>query len=441
MSLGTIKEPSIQMTLFDYFMDSDQFTFNEAVYAVKQVKEVKRPSIRARVYEGIEKGLFERVDKGIYRVSRTDSNGKENTCLLINGDGRNLSFIEDNSIDAIITDHPYNLTKSLNGGNRAFAEYDRFKYTNEDFKAKARILRPGCFLVEFLPEESAENYDYLYSIKQFAKENGLEYYAKVTWKKGDFVAYTGRKAKNSEDIMFFTKGKCRELRLDAKKNKAMIKSLSVVQFKESWNDIGVEEEDQEVIDLNLIVDKDKQKEVEIELDKAFDNWMNCECRDSILIDDDLDYSELCQVPICEYMLMWLEKKDYDYIDITDIDKTIDFNTISENVFIERITDILKRVAPEKLYYMSGTNGMLPTVFDVQPPSKKERVHQAEKPVELLKQIINFTTLPNEKLLDQFAGSFNLGEAALEMGRDSITVEINEEFFNNAVSRIKRKLSR
>ena len=39
--------------------------------------------------------------------------GKENTCLLINGDGRDLSIIKDKSIDGIITDHPYDLQKAL----------------------------------------------------------------------------------------------------------------------------------------------------------------------------------------------------------------------------------------------------------------------------------------------------------------------------------------
>ena len=42
-------------------------------------------------------------NKGLYTVTRTDEQGRENKCLLINGDGRDLSFIPDNSIDALIT--------------------------------------------------------------------------------------------------------------------------------------------------------------------------------------------------------------------------------------------------------------------------------------------------------------------------------------------------
>ena len=71
--------------------------------------------------------------------------------------------------------------------------------------------------MEFLPEENGENYGYLYQVKQLAKEAGLQYYAKVAWKKDSFVANTGRKSKNTEEIAFFTKGKARNMRPDPKK--------------------------------------------------------------------------------------------------------------------------------------------------------------------------------------------------------------------------------
>ena len=194
------------MTLFEYFQDAECFSLKEAVACVEQVKEVKEPSIRARIYEGIEKGLFSRIAKGVYTVTK-EQDGEEVTCMLVQGNGRDLSFLKDNSIDAIITDHAYDLKKSLKGGNRDFAAYECFQYTQEDFDEKYRVLKKGCFLVEFMPEENGENYEYLYQMKKMAKEAGLEYYAKVAWKKGNFVANTGRKSKNTEEIAFFTKGK------------------------------------------------------------------------------------------------------------------------------------------------------------------------------------------------------------------------------------------
>ena len=49
---------------------------------------------------------------------------------------------------------------------------------------------------EFIPEESANNYDYIYRIKKFAQDCGLIYYAYMPWKKSNFVSNMGRKAKN-----------------------------------------------------------------------------------------------------------------------------------------------------------------------------------------------------------------------------------------------------
>lgn len=206
---------TIQVSLLDYFKDCDEFTLKEAEEVVNKVfnMDVKVPSIRARIYEGIDKGLFEKVARGVYKSSK---NGCE--CLLINGDGRDLSMFADNSIDAIITDHPYELSTNK-GGNRNFANsYTCFQYNERDFQEKFRVLKQGSFLVEFLPEESGGNWEYLTKIKNMAKEVGLLYYAKVSWIKGNQVNNTGRKASNCEDILFFSKGKARELRLDTKKN-------------------------------------------------------------------------------------------------------------------------------------------------------------------------------------------------------------------------------
>ena len=53
-----------------------------------------------------------------------------------------------------------------------------------------------------------------------AQEAGLEYYAKVPWIKGTFVSKHRQKSQaQREDLMIFSKGKARALRIDAKKSK------------------------------------------------------------------------------------------------------------------------------------------------------------------------------------------------------------------------------
>lgn len=276
------------------FKNSDSFTLREAY---EQNADKPQETVRARIYEKIGT-KFERLAKGVYRTINNDNE----QCIVIEGDGRDLSIIADNSIDCILTDHPWLDIKSNKGGTRAFAVYDCFKYTLEDFMEKARVLKDGCFLVEILPAENENNYEYLYQIKQFAKEAGFVYYSKVSWKKGDFVSNTGRKAKNTQDVMIFSKGKARNMRYDKKKSQ--------------------------------------------------NTGTDC--------------------------------------------------------------------------FMSGCNGMLPTMFDFQPVSKKSRIHQSELPVELCEAILEYVTYEGEVVLDSFAGSGAVGVAALNKKRNCILIEILKE---------------
>lgn len=299
----------VTKTMASVFRKAESFTLGDAYAAMPDVPE---HSIRARLHEGVEKGRFERLARGVYAVAYKKDDGTNARCLLLQGDGRDLSFLPDASADCIITDHPYDVSGQLKGGNRDFASYDLFRYTPEDMAEKYRVLKPGCFLVEFLPEESAENFEYVTAVKKMALDAGFQYYAKVPWIKSGFVANTGRKTKNSEDLVFFTKGKARSMRPDAKKDKA---------------------------------------------------------------------------------------------------------------------------DPSSKHFMSGAAGMLPAAFDFAPPPKKNRIHQAEKPVSLLRTVLDYVTYAGEMVIDQFAGSGSLGEACLASGRDCVLIEKDDGF----VSAISRRL--
>ena len=299
---------SLADKIFSCFKQQTSFTLSDA-YNHNQDKP--KETVRARIYDNL--GVkFERVSKGVYRTIT----GNE-TCIVIEGDGRDLSMLKDNSIDCILTDHPWLDLKSNKGGTRAFAKYDCFRYSLEDFKEKARVLKHGCFLVEVLPAENENNYEYLYQIKKYAKEAGLLYYSKVTWKKGTFISNTGRKAKNTQDIMIFSKGKARNMRIDKKRTSTC--------------------------------------------------------------------GETC--------------------------------------------------------YMSGCNGMLPTMFDVQPVAKKDRIHQSELPVSLCEQILQFITYEGEIVLDSFAGSGAVGEAALNIKRSCILIELLKENVEKIKCRLDSKFQK
>jgi hypothetical protein len=156
-------------------------------------------SVRARIYESLGE-LFQRVEKGVYEATLDGLRS-----IFIEGDGRDLSFLEDDTVDCIITDYPWLDQKAHKGGSRNFANtYEGFQYSQGDFDEKARVLKPGSFLVEFMPLESESNWQELARIKQLAINAGLKYYAKVPYLE-NVIRNTCRTSKAGGDILVFTK--------------------------------------------------------------------------------------------------------------------------------------------------------------------------------------------------------------------------------------------
>jgi DNA modification methylase len=68
-----------------------------------------------------------------------------------------------------------------------------------------------------------------------------------------------------------------------------------------------------------------------------------------------------------------------------------------------------------------------------------RLHPTEKPVQLLRYLIELFSRPGELVLDPFSGSASTGEAALLTHRRALLVERDDEFFQKGVSRLNNLL--
>ncbi len=78
----------------------------------------------------------------------------------------------------------------------------------------------------------------------------------------------------------------------------------------------------------------------------------------------------------------------------------------------------------------GTSNLL------QIPNIKNKVHPTQKPVELMKILIENSSNEGDIVVDCFAGSGSTGVACLETGRRFFGCEIDKKFFDIAVERIK-----
>ena len=64
-----------------------------------------------------------------------------------------------------------------------------------------------------------------------------------------------------------------------------------------------------------------------------------------------------------------------------------------------------------------------------------RLHPTEKPVLLLKYLTELFSRPGDVVLDPFAGSASMGEAAMATGRKAVLVERDQEFFEKGSARL------
>ncbi len=70
----------------------------------------------------------------------------------------------------------------------------------------------------------------------------------------------------------------------------------------------------------------------------------------------------------------------------------------------------------------------PDILEFATVSSRARKHPVQKPVEMLKFLIEKSTQPDEIVLDPFAGVGSTAMAAIEAGRRYLAIEIDERFY-------------
>lgn len=72
---------------------------------------------------------------------------------------------------------------------------------------------------------------------------------------------------------------------------------------------------------------------------------------------------------------------------------------------------------------------------IRPNSMGVKRHPTEKPTELLRQLIESSSLIGETVFDPYAGSGSTGVAALLEGRKAILVEVDEQYIESTIQRL------
>lgn len=92
-----------------------------------------------------------------------------------------------------------------------------------------------------------------------------------------------------------------------------------------------------------------------------------------------------------------------------------------------------------LHFVKGTgvfhNKSTSNVLKAKRVNHTKRIHQTEKPTELLAQLVKVVSKPGDLLLDPFCGSGSLGETCVKMGRNFIGIDKGAEIVQRAGLRI------
>jgi site-specific DNA-methyltransferase (adenine-specific) len=98
-----------------------------------------------------------------------------------------------------------------------------------------------------------------------------------------------------------------------------------------------------------------------------------------------------------------------------------------------------RITTEFIFFATkGQKGMTASpidVFNIRRVPRNERIHAAEKPVELLKKLIEATTLPGDSVLDPCCGSGSTLVACKELSRRAFGIEKDPDYYTTAVANV------
>jgi site-specific DNA-methyltransferase (adenine-specific) len=87
-----------------------------------------------------------------------------------------------------------------------------------------------------------------------------------------------------------------------------------------------------------------------------------------------------------------------------------------------------------IYNNTGYANQLKT-FNYPAPSSKSRIHPTEKSIDLLKRLIEIHSNKGSVVLDCFGGSFSTGLACMELEREFIGIELDNNYFEIAKERL------
>lgn len=315
--------------------------------------------------------------------------------------GDNFEFAKNESIDFVLTDPPFNISKKSN-----FHTYEKNtihsyqfddeseqswdSYTHEEFIQKlddwasewSRVLRKGGNFAIFCADI------YVSHLMEALTKNNLSPRRLIVWRKNNAVpvnrAYMPMSA-NEYIIVCVKKGK----------NTVFNANVPIVE----------QTLDNKIIEATIVADKVST----------------------------IVYTKIKEAILAEPLKTLTSDEHISFIE----------NLVSETIEASK-TDAVKKVNAmykDKDNEEEGKYLQACVPNYIQNPLKVgNRIHPTEKPIQLLQYLVALYSNPGDTLLDSFGGSGASVEAALSLGRNAILVEREPSFYEKSKKRLAVKFS-
>lgn len=346
------------------------------------------------------------LDKSINIQDSTNAQLSLSACYvqpfihLYNGDGvAGMASIPSNSVKCVLTDPPYLYLK----GQKLEREFDEYLY----FKKCKRVLRDDGFIVLFGRGKS------FYRWNTILSELGFQFKEEFIWDKGYCTSPLMSISRVHETISVFTK-----------KN-GVLNKVKVPYLEMKYNDFE-----------SIITDVKRLK-------TTFKNTKSLDAVIKYLEDNTRDTSDAWQANNIS-ISSDITKEDRSVSVMRSIQSGMNEKTIvradryETKTFTKHGVNADERKSGDRCVNVinSITQGMNEKTIIGEGRDHYNTIHPTQKPVSLLKRLLNLTTKKGDLVVDNFAGSCSTGIAASQLEREFIGWEIDEEYYLKAVERIK-----
>ncbi len=197
-----MSKKTLKTRLVDYLENNPSHL--KSIY--EEFPHEEKTTVRGRLNENIGK-CFKRLSRGVYLTSIGEAQA-----LIIEGDAwAEVKCLEDNSVDAIITDPPYTIMNDFVSTGTTRKKRNSWSFDTKDIDFELldefkRVLKPGGHFFCFLPANSEKTYEYNDRFIRLATSSGFVFNKSFVWNKICFgMGYTGRA--KYEQIIFLSNGK------------------------------------------------------------------------------------------------------------------------------------------------------------------------------------------------------------------------------------------